>query len=131
MTSKKRNIIATGGIILIIVIIALVFILPRLNFDTSMGNDISSVTNTPSASTFDPDKDIEQQIAEEMQEVFLIYSDYGLTYDVEARYLYYKDNLVKMFVDEYLDLSYEQANGTVTVVATRDNEGNLTGLNAK
>jgi len=124
MTRKKRNTLIIAGVVVIAIVIGAVFILPRINLNSTVGADPSGTA------TQEAGKDFEQQEQENMQETLLVYADYGLTYDAETQKLYYDGQLVKKFVDEGL-IQIEQADGTVNIKAIRNSDGTLTGLDVK
>lgn len=121
MTNKKKNTIIIVGVILLAIIIGMICLLPKINFNSTVG------ALPPEATTREASKDFEQQENENMQESLLVYADYGLTYDAETQKLYYEGQLIKKFTDGKL-IYIEQAEGTVNVTAVRDNEGNLIGI---
>jgi len=124
MTRKKRNTLIIAGVVVIAIVIGAVFILPRINLNSTVGADPLGIA------TQETGKDFEQQEQENMQETLLVYADYGLTYDAETQKLYYDGQLVKKFVDEGL-IQIEQADGTVNIKAIRNSDGTLTGLDVK
>lgn len=73
--------------------------------------------------------EVEEQVKDRIEDAYLIYSEYGLTYDRESDHLYYKGELVGYFEDKELNHSfgpYEDSH--IKIYAVRDNRGKLTGL---
>ena len=57
-----------------------------------------------------------------------IYEDFGLIYNMENKFYYFKNKTVRYFVDDSIGIMHLNPTGEIHIKVNRDNSGNITNI---